>query len=167
MRKFPFLLLFVNLLMCHGCTELDRSSSAGQIDSEASAIGQFRAKHPSDAKNYIYIHPTTTEIAENWLTIHEAIFLSELRRLKRRFPDNVDVDQYADSMITQTRTMELRTFDWIKEFKAASSNGGVLCDYEWTDGKTQEDGVLVIRSGDIVKREPWVTIYLDEQSHSN
>ncbi|MGA2229835.1 MAG: hypothetical protein ABSH22_02825, partial [Tepidisphaeraceae bacterium] len=109
-------------MMCHGCTQLDRPSSAGQIDSEASAIGQFRAKHPSDAKNYIYIRPTTTEMAENLLTIQEARFEGELARLKRRFSDDVDVDKYADSMITQARTTDLRIFDWINELKSASSN---------------------------------------------
>lgn len=55
-----------------------------------------------------------------------------------------------------------RIIEFFRSLEEASSSGGAVCQYEWSDGKTKETGFLVLKSGEIVKREPWITEYLSE-----
>jgi len=68
-----------------------------------------------------------------------------------------EATQYADRVLDHDGDV-FRKFDGdLRSLKQAAGSDGALCQYKWSDGKITETGFLVLRQGDIVKRDPWLT----------
>jgi len=83
--------------------------------------------------------------------------------MERRFGNTDGIKQFVRQMAQQEGRDRQRMVGFIHDLEAASSSGGAICQYEWSDGKTAETGFLVIKGGKVVKREPWITDYLSAQ----
>ncbi len=54
---------------------------------------------------------------------------------------------------------------WITQFQeldSASKGGGIICQFEWSDGKTSEMGLLALKDGEVAKRCVWLVNYIAE-----
>jgi hypothetical protein len=83
--------------------------------------------------------------------------------MKQRFGKFPGVNDYADRILREQVEEKQHVVQYFEELRQASAGGGAICQYEWSDGKTRETGLLVVKSGKVVRREPWLTDYLSDQ----
>ena len=125
-------------------------------------VTEFRQKHPKEFEKYAYLNPIS-------LNTYRAIWGEKagaasyiLDETERRFGKTDGVKEFVKKMAEREGEDRRRIVELFHDLESASSGGGAVCQYEWSDGKTRETGFLVLKSGDVIKREPWVTDYLTE-----
>ena len=125
-------------------------------------INQYKQKHPGEAKDYTYIYPVNLELYKGLVDFEFGRMAGIAGGLRARFGSTPGVNEFADKISKeQTREHEASS-EHFQELEMASSNSGLICQYNWSDGKTREIGWLVIKSGEVIKRLPW---QLDELSN--
>ena len=83
--------------------------------------------------------------------------------LKERFSNVPELSTYAE-VIVSNETKAFEAWDQrLKDLRKEIASGGAVCEYEWSDGKTRETGILVLKSGEVVKRDAWLTEFLSER----
>lgn len=123
-------------------------------------VAEFQRKHPEEFGKFAYLNPISlnTYRAVWGMKAGEASYL--LDETERRFGNIDGVKEFVNRMAKREGDDRQRIVEFFRELEAASSGGGAVCQYEWSDSKTRETGFLVLKSGEIIKREPWVTDYL-------
>jgi hypothetical protein len=127
-------------------------------------VADFRRKHPSEARAYTHIYPVGTDMYDMIFRVKSVTISGIGHSLKERFGDAATLADYADRILKQEAKAIQEWERLFAQLQAASTNGGFICEYGWSDGKTKETGLLVLKSGDVVKREPWLTDYVSEPS---
>jgi len=135
-------------LLTAGCC-----STAGAFN----PVAEFQKKHPAESKNYEYIHPTSLDIYYILYGTDSGRIVSIATTIKQRFGAMPGVTQYADRVLEQDGDVFRKLDGDFRSLKHAAADGGTLCQYKWSDSKITETGFLVLRQGDIVKRDPWLT----------
>lgn len=150
---FNFLIIAISLAGC--CT----------VPKQDNQVSQFRCKHPTEAKKYVYLNPISLDTyyaTFGWGKGSEYVETN----LKEKFGSNPEINEFADKAIKTQRDWNDLLMQLFKRLESASSNGGVICQYKLNDGIIEEIGFLVLKSGEIVKQEPLITDYLPKQPTS-
>lgn len=128
-----------------------------------SAVREFKKKHPEEFKRYTFIYPITlaTHMALVGDRIADVCGIAE--RLQEQFGSVPGIAEFAEDIIKQEKLLRQRTIQSARELERLKGDDGAICQFEWSDGFTKEVGLLVIRNGEIVKRDAWFIEYLREE----
>jgi len=119
-------------------------------------VTEFHQSKPKEAKNYIFIHPVSVDLYKDMFNVvHEWNAASTVGWLKDHFGDAEGVSDFADSLMNRVHRAQRMWEKDLDELTAASLGGGAVCEYKWSDGKTTELGLIVLKEGRIVKRFPF------------
>jgi hypothetical protein len=143
----------IMLLLTSGCCTTQPSDP----------IALFRRTNPTEAKQYAYLHEINLDAYSMLIGERLGSINGIVVGMKQRFGEVPGVNEYADRILRQQVEERQHVVQYFEELRQASAGGGAICQYEWSDGKTRETGLLVVKSGRVVKREPWLTEYLSEQ----
>jgi hypothetical protein len=126
-------------------------------------VAEFQRKHPAEFRKYTYLNPIS-------LNTYKAVWGERagatgymLGEIHRRFGNVDGVKEFVKAMRQRESEDRQRILTFCRDLEEAGSNGGAVCQYEWSDGKSKETGFLVLKSGEVVKREPWLSDYLSQQ----
>lgn len=126
-------------------------------------IAEFKQRHPKEFGKYAYLNPISFNTYRAVWGEKAGVVSYVLDETERRFGKTDGVKEFVKRMADREGEDRRRILEFFRELENASSGGGVVCQYEWSDTKTRETGFLVLRSGEVIKREPLVTDYLVEQ----
>lgn len=126
-------------------------------------VAEFQRKHSAEFGKYTYLNPVSLDTYKVIWGERAGSASYILGETERRFGNEQGVKEFVKTMLQREAEDRQKILKFCRDLEEASSNGGVICQYEWSDGKTKETGFLVLKSGEVVKREPWVTDYLSEQ----
>ena len=87
--------------------------------------------------------------------------------MKREFAGVPGVKEFADKQESEEAKDRRNTLDKYKEFELLSGNNGAICQYEWEYKGINDFGLLVLKDGDIVKRDSWGVVYPSEEAMTN
>jgi hypothetical protein len=122
----------------------------------------FQKKHFA-AENYSYIYPIRLDTYKMLLGDRYAVVDSLAAELKRTFAGDDRIVEYAERILKEQGEEQQNAVQYLRALEEASSGGGVICQFEWSNGVTREIGLLVIKGGDIIVRDVWLTEYLDPE----
>jgi hypothetical protein len=138
-------------------TAVVASPIVGCISSNNDSLVEFRAHNPGSARRYIYLEPTGIELAEATF-IERTVTVSDiLRSVKANVNDPIALRHYLDRVVAVENTKREEQERLFSELDHWVTVGGTVCEYKWSDGQFIETGILVIKSGNVVKRVPWIT----------
>ena len=118
-------------------------------------VAQFREKHPSDAAKYVYIYPISTDTYVMIAAVQTGTILEIAHTLREKFPAVPEVVHYADDISKQEQAATQSRTTYFESFRLAGLDGGTVCEFQSYDGKTTDLGLLVLKAGEIVKRDVW------------
>jgi hypothetical protein len=121
------------------------------------AVGLFRRKNPVEARQYVYLNPVNLDTYSMVIGERMGAISVIINGMKQRFGETPGVNEYADYFLHELGEDKRHVETLFHELKAASSGGGAICQFEWNDGKAREIGLLVLKSGEVVRREMWLT----------
>ncbi|MGA4577512.1 hypothetical protein ACPDIT_01585 [Limisphaera sp. VF-2] len=121
---------------------------------------EFQRKHPEEFKEYAFIYPITlaTHMALIADRISDVCHIAE--RLQRQFGGVPGISEFAEEIIKHEQMIRQRAIIEAQEMERLKGSSGAICQFEWSDGYTREVGLLVLRDGDVVKREVWFEEYV-------
>jgi hypothetical protein len=76
-------------------------------------------------------------------------------KLKQTFGSAGGHDEFAARLLNAESRLWEESRTLMSELRSRAQRGGVLFEYEWTNGATNELGFLVIEKNRIVRREAW------------
>lgn len=126
-------------------------------------VAEFQRKHSAEFEKYTYLNPVSLDTYKAIWGERAGAASYILGETVRRFGNEQDVKEFVKTMLQREAEDRQRILKFCRDLEEASSKGGAICQYEWSDGKTKETGFLVLKSGEVVRREPWITDYLSEQ----
>lgn len=126
-------------------------------------VSAFLKKNPEEAKRYKSIRVTAVDLAKTVAIFDDVQLRGVATTIKNKFGNSPGATEYADLVLRVAERQQQSRFKLFEELEAAEAAGGVVCHYEWADGRTEQDGILVLRDGRVVKRLPWTTTHRDEQ----
>jgi len=129
-------------------------------------VAEFQRKHPAEFGQYAYLNPISFDTYKAVWGERAGSASFILGEVERRFGNEQGVKEFVRTMLRQEAEDRDRIIKFCRDLEEASANGGVVCQYEWSDGKERETGFLVLKSGEVVKRAPWLTDYLSEQNEN-
>ena len=127
------------------------------------AVGEFRRKHPADFQKYAYLNPVNLDTYRELLGFEQGLHSGQIAGLRKRFESVPGVNDLSERQLRADATDRQVWITGFQDLESASSGGGVICQFEWSDGKTSETGLLAIKNGEVVKRDVWLVDYLSEQ----
>jgi len=149
--KLTKLVVAITFVLVHGCCTLPESYQA---------ILEFQHKHPNEARKFEYIYPIDLEVCAGFYDVGTADYI--LWQLDQRFGDKKEIQQFIKEMQQRLNENVERVVEFVDRMKKLASGGGVICQYRWHDEEKIETGFLVIKSGEIIHREPEITEWLLE-----
>jgi hypothetical protein len=126
-------------------------------------VALFRRTNPTEAKQYAYLHEINLDAYSMLIGERLGSINGIVVGMKQRFGEVPGVNEYADRILRQQVEEKMHVAQYFDELRQVSAGGGAIFQYEWSDGKTRETGLLVVKSGKVVRREPWLTDYLSIQ----
>jgi len=147
------LILSCLLILAGCCSTLEKSAPTSL----------FQRKHPLEFRQYAYLNPVSLDTYRAIWGERAGASSYILDEMQRRFGDTPGVMEFVKQMAQQEGKDRKRLVDSFRELQQLSASGGAVCQFEWSDGKTREIGLLVLKAGEVIRREPWVTDYLSEQ----
>lgn len=126
-------------------------------------IAEFKQKHPDEYRQFAYINAISLETYKAVWGAKAGAISHVLDEAERRFGETGGIKSFVNQMAEREGEDRRQMLEFFRELEDAGAGGGAVCQYEWSDGKTREVGFLVVKSGDIIKREPWITDYFVER----
>ncbi len=121
------------------------------------AVSVYRRKHPAEAAKYVYIYPISTDTYTMIASVQSGTVLGIATTLRQKFSDVPQVVRYAETIVQEEAAATQNRNSYFDSLRVASLDGGVICEFESYDGKATEIGLMVLRAGEIVKRDVWRT----------
>lgn len=147
------------LLMITGCARSPAPSAA---------VAAFKNKHPGEFGNYVYLNPISGDSYAMGWNLAAGEFNATLKEIDQRCGTNAEMKTFVEKVLHEQAADTVNINRHFGDFKKAASDGGTICEYEWNDGKTRETGMLIIKSGEVIRRDPWITEYSSvEDLHSS
>jgi hypothetical protein len=144
-------------ILLFGCASVGHRLPKG-----ISEVYEFERKHPIEYKDFLYLNPVNMDTYHCTLGDQLAVASNIKRGLTNKFGATPGLNEYVEAKFQQELLeCENRSRHYF-ELEALCSPRGAICQFGWTDGTTKEIGLLVIKDGDIVKRDVWVVDYLKE-----
>ena len=139
MRTILAIVLFTGLC---GCQSLPPSPDA-----------QFRARHPYDARRYELLAPTSVEFIEI-SSQYELATLSGIRQgIEKRLDSPDELRAYMKTLRKIEEIVDRANDPQWQAFTNRLEPGDALYYYNYRDDKYSEDGLIVLRNGNIVFRK--------------
>jgi hypothetical protein len=146
MRTFKVFAALLLYLMIAGCATVQ------PID----PVQEFRRKHPEQADHFQHLAPIGLESYRMLTGAATGRVTGIAMTLKERFGDSEKIANYAQAILNREALLVKKRTEFFKELEQLLSAGGKLYEFIWSDGKTEETGLLVLQNGEIVKRESWL-----------
>jgi hypothetical protein len=129
-------------------------------------VQQFQRKHPDDYRKFTYLNPISLDTYYAVSGLQAGSTNHILGEMEQRFSATNGVREFVSTMSRREAEDRQRLIDSFRNLESLSADGGAICQYKRDDGKTREIGFLVLKNGEIVAREPWITDYLPEKDSS-
>ena len=129
---------------------------AGCCSTNHVAVREFQHKHPGEFKKYAYILPIKLDTYRALVGERQAAVSGVISGMKQKFGNVQGVNDYAEEVFREEGAERRSTIELYRKLEGLSENGGAICQFEWSDGKTKEIGLLVLKSGEIIERLPWL-----------
>jgi len=120
-------------------------------------IARFRRTHPVEARQYTDLRPASLRAAMMLVLENNTDAASVARSVKMKWGDVPELGKYAD-LVLRVETDKLQHLQaMVRDFERDSATGGMIVDYVWADEGKEETGLLVLKGGDVVRRQAFVT----------
>jgi len=129
--------------------------------SEFKAITEFREKHPDDAKLFVHIYPVNLDLFREMLGGRALSIQTFAHGLEREFDKVQGVKEFAEQKEREDREDRNTQYKEYQELERLSENGGLVCEYEWNNKEVLEVGLLVLKNGEVIKRDEWTRKIVD------
>ena len=124
--------------------------------SGSNPISEFQKKHPEDAKMFVHIYPVNLDLFREMVGGRALAIQRLAKDLKQEFGNIQGVKEFVEQKEHEDRESRNKEFSEFDELKRLSENGGLVCEYEWNNKEESEVGLLVLKNGDIIKRDEWI-----------
>jgi hypothetical protein len=141
---------FALTLLCAGCATSDPKPSDAHL-------ARFKKNHPVEAAAYTHLYPVNLENYKVLDQLRSDKAGDIIVVMKQKFSEVPEVGDYADRLLKTDDEMWKNAERNIAELGEAFAPGSALYEFEWTDGRRSETGLLVLKSGEIAKREVWTS----------
>ena len=74
-----------------------------------------------------------------------------------QFKSNRRIQDFASQWATNANLIHGRTIALFDAYEAEARNGGTICEFRWEGSDRIEVGLLVLRKGEIIKRDIYDT----------
>jgi len=142
------------LLMAAGCCSNKISHNA---------VREFQQRHPEEFKRYAFIYPITLATHMALAADRMSVVCGIAERLQNEYGSVPGISEFVQDIIKQENVIREETIKSAHELERLMGNDGAICQFEWSDGFTKEVGLLVIRNGQVLKRDVWFIDYLREK----
>jgi hypothetical protein len=127
------------------------------------AITAFQQKHPAEFRKYVYLKPANLDTYSVLFGDRHGTIVRIGTELENKFGNVPGMNEYVNQFLHEEAKERQDTIKRYTDFQDKSANGGVICQFEWNDGKMKEIGLLALKDGEIVKREVWMGDFLTEK----
>lgn len=152
MSSFGLLFVCVSILSAGCCTRLALNSN-DQVD-------RFMRTHPLEYYQYQYLNPINLDDFRCMLGLQLAEADSITRELKFRFGSTPGINEYCQLKIDQDSSNYYTMSRHFSDLEVMSKPNGVICQFSRTNAEVKEIGLLVIKEGNVITNDVWVTDYL-------
>jgi hypothetical protein len=162
MQPAPYFVFVLCTLMCivlEGCCS--RPLPAG-----FSEVAEFERKHPSEYKEFLYLNPVNLDTYRCMVGLQLAVASGFSREVKLRFGTIQGINEFAEKRMSQEAAECQITSRHYAELEALCLPRGAICQFAWMNDERKEIGLLVIKEGNIAKRDVWIVDYLKEKTNS-
>jgi hypothetical protein len=129
-------------------------------------VAEFERKHPSEYKEFLYLNPVNLDTYRCMVGLQLAVASDFSREVKLRFGTTQGINEFAEEKMSQEAAECQNTSRRYTDLEALCLPHGVICQFAWTNDERKEVGLLVIKEGNIAKREVWIVDYLKEKNNS-
>jgi hypothetical protein len=117
----------------------------------------FRQRHPVEARSYSQLYPVSLKSYRELAQLRSDRVGDIIAVAKQKYADVPGLNDYADGILKADTEMWQNVERYLADVGEALPDESSLYEFEWTDGKKIETGLLVLRSGEIAKRKVWTT----------
>lgn len=142
-------------------------SSAGCCTTSNEPVRRFSKEHPREFKTYKYILPIHLATYDMLVGERLAAVQGIVDGMRSNSGHVPGVTNYAHVVMRREGEYRRKTIELHQKWEEMSQYGGAICQFEWSDGKTREIGILVLKSGEIVDRQPWFVEYEIDRTQTN
>lgn len=141
---------FAFAVFCAGCATSKPKPADPELD-------HFKKNHPGESAMYTHLYA---------VNLANYKVLDQLRSdkasdivvvMKQKFSDTPELGGYADNLLKTDDEMWKNVERNVAELGEACAPGSTLYEFEWNNGLRVETGLLVLKSGEIAKREVWTS----------
>jgi hypothetical protein len=146
------LILFCVFICCliTGCCSYQANGTAPEV-------ADYKAKHRVDFGHFVYILPIKLDTYQYLLANQLEVARRISSQMKVKFANTPGVQEFADSEFKEEMETCQKASQRYDELEDLAARGGAVCQFCWNDGKTQEMGLLVLKNGNIIERDVWIT----------
>jgi hypothetical protein len=125
-------------------------------------IADFREKNPADFHKYTYLNPVNLNTYLGLSAFDHGFDSGQISSMKKHYGSVPGLNEYADKLLKDEAAERKMWITQFQELDSASKGGGIICQFEWSDGKTSEMGLLALKDGEVAKRCVWLVNYIAE-----
>jgi hypothetical protein len=129
----------------------------------ASELINYKKSHPDDYKHFVYLLPTKLDTYQYLLADRLQVARHISTQMKIKFTNSPGVQEFADREFKEQMEACEKASQHYTELEKLAFPDGTVCQFCWNDGKTQETGMLVLKSGNIIERDVWITDFVTEK----
>jgi hypothetical protein len=120
---------------------------------EFKPVCEFQKTHPQQAQKYSHLAPVTLIRYRDLLAGRGTYMQIFADKLKQNFGNVPGMQDFADEELTLESKNRIAKLHAYNEMEELAKNGGCICEFEWSDKTNYEFGLLVLKGGNVVKRD--------------
>jgi hypothetical protein len=120
-------------------------------------LAGFKKNHPAEAAAYTHLYAVNLKNYKVLDQLRSDKASDVVVVMKQKFSDTPELGGYADNLLKTDDEMWKNVERNVAELGEACAPGSTLYEFEWTNGLRVETGLLVLKSGEIAKREVWTS----------
>jgi hypothetical protein len=93
-------------------------------------VAEFQRKHPKEFKKYAYLNPVYLDTYRGVYGFSQGSASYSLGEINRRFGNNASLKEFIQKITKQDAETRQKIIESFDDLEKASSNGGVICQYE-------------------------------------
>lgn len=125
---------------------------------QSDVVDSFRQEHPHEFKQYIYIYPISLD-TYYWSEGDKDSTVGSLIRELQRFKNVPELEGFAKKKHQEAVDDWRTTIGRYTHLEKCSADGGSICQFKWSDGTNTQIGLMVLKNGNVVTRDVWVSEY--------
>jgi hypothetical protein len=144
-------------------TDLDRSHRCRLLlGVDLQTNRRFSRKEPSGLSQMRISQPVNLNTYRGLSGFDHGFDSGQISSMKKHYGSVPGLNEYADKLSKDEAAERKMWITQFHELESASKGGGIICQFERSDGKTSEMGLLALKDGEVVKRCVWLVNYIAE-----